>query len=168
MERDRMGNVWAGLALIGLGIAFVIAQLIGWDRIWPLFPMLGGLAFLAWYILTGFKDAGLVFVGIAGTLVGLFFFGFTLGIWEWGQMRDLWPVFPLIGGVAFVALFFAERARDMGTMGVGCAALIVGAVGLAFTFGLVSSDIWRLWPLLLILMGVLSLAGGLLRRVRRE
>ncbi len=168
MERDRMGNVWAGLGLIGLGIAFVIAQLIGWDRIWPLFPMLGGLSFLAWYVFTGFKDAGLVFVGIAGLLGGLFFFGFTLGIWEWDQMRDLWPVFPLIGGVAFVALFFAERARDMGTLGVGCAALIVGAVGLAFTFGLVSREIWRLWPLLLILMGVLSLAGGLLRWVRRE
>ena len=168
MERDRLGTVWAGLALIGLGIAFVVAQWIGWDRIWPLFPVLGGLAFLVWYVLTGFKDAGLVFIGLGALLVGLFFFGFTLGIWEWGQMGDLWPVFPLIGGVAFVALFVAERGRDIGTLGVGLAALIVGVVGLAFTYGLVSGNIWRLWPVLLILMGVLSLAGGLLRGLRRR
>ncbi|RPI49353.1 MAG: hypothetical protein EHM56_12500 [Chloroflexi bacterium] len=168
MERDRLGTVWAGLGLIGLGIAFVVAQWIGWDRIWPLFPVLGGIGFLAWYALTGFKDEGLVFVGIMALLVGLFFFGFTLGFWEWGQMGDLWPVFPLIGGVAFLALFFAERTRDVGTLGVGCAALIVGVVGLAFTYGLVGSDIWRFWPLLLILMGVLSLVGGLLRTSRRK
>jgi hypothetical protein len=168
MERDRLGTVWAGLGLIGLGIAFVVAQWIGWDRIWPLFPVLGGLGFLAWYAFTGFKDAGLVFVGTMALLVGLFFLGFSLGIWEWGQMGDLWPVFPLIGGVAFIALFLAERARDVGTLGVGCAALIVGAVGLAITYGFVGGEIWRLWPVLLILMGVLSLAGGLLRVVRRR
>lgn len=168
MERDKVGNVWAGLGLIAVGIAFVIAQVIGWDRIWPLFPMVAGIGFLAWYAYTSFKDAGLVFIGITGLLAGLFFFGFTLGIWEWGQMSDLWPVFPLIAGVAFLAQFVAERGRDMGTLGIGCAALIVGAVGLAFTFGLVSREIWRLWPLLLILMGVLSLVGGLLRGFRRE
>jgi hypothetical protein len=168
MERDRLGTVWAGLGLIGLGIAFVVAQWIGWGRIWPLFPVLGGLGLLASWVLTGFKDEGLVFLGTLALLVGIFFFGFTLGFWPWRQMRDLWPVFPLIAGVAFVALFFAERARDVGTLGVGCAALIVGIVGLAFTYGFVGSNIWRYWPVLLILMGVLSLVGGLLRVLRRQ
>jgi len=168
MDRDRLGTVWAGLGLIGLGIAFVMAQWIGWDRIWPLFPVLGGLGFLAWYAFTGFKEEGLLFIGVLALLVGLFFFGFTLGFWEWSQMGDLWPVFPLIGGVAFVALFLGGRGRDPGTLGVGCAALIVGIVGLAFTHGLVSGDIWRLWPLLLILVGVISLAGTLVRALRRE
>lgn len=168
MERDRLGTVWAGLGLIGLGIALVVAQWIGWDRIWPLFPVLGGLGLLVAYLLTGSKDEGLVFLGVLALLVGLFFFGFTLGFWEWSQMATLWPVFPLIGGVAFVALFFAQRSRDLGALGVGCAALIVGIVGLAFTYGLVGSDIWRFWPLLLILMGVLSLVGGLWRAARRK
>lgn len=168
MERDRMGTVWAGLGLIGLGIAFVVAQWIGWGRIWPLFPVLGGVGFLVSYVLTDFKDEGLVFVGILALLVGIFFFGFSLGFWQWRQMRELWPVFPLILGVAFVALFFAGRARDAGSLGVGCAALVVGIAGLAFTYGLVGRDIWRYWPVLLILVGVLSLVGGLLRVVRRN
>jgi hypothetical protein len=167
MEKERLGTVWAGLGLITVGIALVAAQWLGWDRLWPLFPAMGGVGLLAAYVLTGRKDEGLVFLGISALLVGLFFFGFTLGYWEWGQMADLWPVFPLIGGVAFLALFFAERTRDVGTLGVALAALIVGGVGLAFTYGLVNSDIWRFWPVLLIMMGVLSLVGGLLRASRR-
>jgi hypothetical protein len=163
-----LGTVWAGLGLIGLGIALVVAQWIGWDRIWPLFPVLGGLGLLAAYLLTGSKDEGLVFLGVLALLVGLFFFGFTLGFWEWSQMAVLWPVLPLIGGVAFVALFLAQRSRDLGALGLGCAALIVGVVGLAFTYGLVGSDVWRFWPLLLILMGILGLVGGLLRAARRK
>lgn len=168
MEKDRMGAVWGGISLIALGIAFITAQWLGWDRIWPLFPVLGGLGLLVSYVLTGFKDEGLVFLGVLALFVGLFFFGFTLGFWEWDQMRDLWPVFPLIGGVAFIALFLAQRARDVGSLGVGLAAMIVGVAGLAFTYGFVSGDIWRYWPVLLILMGVLSLVGGLVRAFRRR
>jgi hypothetical protein len=165
--RDRYGVMWAGLGLIGLGVAFLVAQFIGWDKIWPIFPILGGLAFLGGYAAGGFRDAGLVFVGTLAVLVGVFFFGFSLGIWEWAQMADLWPAFPLIGGLGFVALFLAERGRDVGTLGVGCAAIIVGVVGLAVTLGLVGEGIVKLWPLLLVFVGLVGLVGGLLRAVRR-
>lgn len=168
MTRDRVGTMWAGLGLIGLGIAFIVAQLIGWDRIWPIFPLLGGLAFFGGYVATGFKDTGFAFVGTAAVLIGLFFFGFTFGVWEWEEMEKLWPVFPLIGGVAFFVLFLAERARDFGALGVACAAIIVGVVGLGFTYGYVSGDIVKLWPLLFVLVGFVGLIGGLLRMLRRE
>ena len=139
------------------------------DRIWPIFPVLGGLAFFAAYIATGFKDGGLAFVGTAAVLVGLFFFGFTLGSWPWEQMAQLWPVFPLIGGLAFVVLFLAEgRGRDVGVLAVGCAAIIVGLAGLAITFGILPSDIIKLWPLLIILAGLIGLAGALVQGFRRD
>ena len=109
--KKQSGAVWTGLGLIGLGIAFLVATLAGWDRFWPVFPLLGGLAFLVAYIGSGFKDSGFVWIGVAATLVGLFFFGFTLGIWEWEEMRELWPIFPLIAGIAFIATFLAERGR---------------------------------------------------------
>ena len=168
MASDKKGMVWGGLGLISLGIVLVLAQLIGWEQIWPVFVVLGGLAFLAGYVVGGFQDAGLVFVGVGATLVGLFFFGFTLGPWAWEEMAKLWPVFLLIGGVAFVALFLAERGRDMGTLGVGLVAFVAGVAGLAVTYGLLGTDIVQYWPLLLVLLGLVVLVGGLLRLLRRE
>jgi hypothetical protein len=168
MDRDRIGVIGTGLGLIGLGIAFIVAQLVGWDKIWPVFPLVGGLAFWAGYVASGFRDAGFVFVGTAAVLLGLFFFGFTFGIWGWEQMSALWPVFALIGGVAFIVLFFAERARDVGVLGVGLAAVIVGVVGLAVTHDLLGESIVKLWPLLFILVGLFGLASGFLRILRRE
>jgi len=161
MSLDKSSAVSLGAALIGVGIALLAAQWIGWDQIWPIFLVLGGLAAFVGYVATGFKESGLVFLGTGATLVGFFFFGFTLGYWEWGEMASLWPVFVLIAGVAFGALFLAERGRDIGTLGVGCVAFIVGLAGLAVTFGFVSTDIVKLWPLLLILLGFVGLIGGL-------
>ncbi|MGD8623223.1 MAG: hypothetical protein PVF47_03790 [Anaerolineae bacterium] len=168
MSRDRLGIIWTGLGLIGLGVAFILAQYIGWDRIWPIFPLLGGLAFLGGYVASGFRESGFVFVGTGAVLIGLFFFGFSLGYWEWGQMSELWPAFPIIGGLAFGALFLAERGRDFGTLGVGCVAVLVGLAGLGVTLGYLGEEIWKLWPLLLILLGVIGLAGAFIRMLRRE
>jgi ATP/ADP translocase len=169
MSRDRLGVVWAGLGLTGLGIAFLLAQWIGWDKIWPMFPLLGGLVFFAGYVASGFKDAGLTFVGTAATLIGLFFFGFTLGYWDWEEMAQLWPVFVAIGGVAFVVLFIAEgRDRDWGVLGIGLAAIVFGVVALAVTYGLLQGDVVKYWPLLIILLGFIGLVGALVRAFRRE
>ena len=74
----------------------------------------------------------------------------------------------MIGGIAFVALFFAERGKDSGTLGVGCAAFVVGVVGLAVTLGYLDKEVVRLWPLLLVFLGIISLAAALLRLVRRD
>jgi len=166
--KRQLGAVWTGLGLIGLGIAFLMALAVGWDRFWPVFPLFGGLAFLIVYIGSGFRDSGPVWLGVAATLVGLFLFGFTLGVWEWEQMAELWPIFPLIAGIAFIATFLAERARDWGELGVGLAGIIVGIVGLAYTIGGEKSEIWRYWPVLLILVGVLGLFTGLFRRGRKQ
>jgi len=168
MTKQQRSALWTGLGFIGLGVALILAQFIGWDRIWPLFPLLGGLAFLVGYVASGFRESGFVFVGVLATLLGIFFFGFSLGFWEWGDMRRLWSVFPLIAGIAFVALFVAERARDTGPLAVGCAAVIVGIVGLAVTYGYVGARIWKLWPLLLVLAGIIGLVGAFLQFLRRD
>jgi hypothetical protein len=168
MSRDRSGTIVGGLILIGLGIVWALALLVGWDKVWPVFLLLGGLGFLVGYVASGFKEEGFVFVGTLAALVGLFFFGFTLGFWQWEDMSMLWPVFPLIGGVAFFAMFFAGRERDAGVLGVGCAAMLAGAVGLAVTYGVLGSAILKLWPLLLVMAGIIGLAGALLRLFGQE
>jgi hypothetical protein len=82
MNRERVGAAWAGVSLIGVGIVVFVTQFVGWDRVWPIFPLMGGLAFLVGYAVSGFRDNGLRFVGTAATFVGVFFFGFTLGVRE--------------------------------------------------------------------------------------
>ncbi len=168
MTKEQRSALWLGLGFVGLGAALLLALVIGWDRIWPVFPLLGGLAFLVGYAASDFRESGFAFVGVLASLIGLFFFGFTLSFWEWADMSRLWPVFPLIAGIAFAALFLAERARDVGTLGVGCAAFVVGVVGLGVTYGYVGADVWRLWPLLLVLAGLIGLVGALLQLLRRE
>ena len=91
---------WAGLSLVGLGAALLLAQSIDWDRMWPVFPLLGGLVFLGSYVASGFRDGGLAFIGTGATLSGLLFFGFSFGFWKWDEMARLWPLFPLIGGLS--------------------------------------------------------------------
>ena len=169
MTRDRLGLVWAGLGLIGLGLAVLVASLLGWAKLWPLFPILAGLGLFAGYVTSGAKDGGLAFLGTAAILSGLFLFGFTLGVWTWQEMATLWPVFLLIVGIAFLVAFLAERrSRDLGVLGLGCAAVAAGVLGLGVTRGLLGSDIVKLWPLLLVLVGLFSLAGVVVRALRRE
>ena len=166
MKNTRAGTVWMGLGLIAAGIAVAAAMLVGWDKMWPIFPVIGGLALLVGYLLGGAQDGGLAFLGTAALLIGLFFFGFTLGVWDWGDMSRLWPIFPVIGGVALLVLFLVDRRarRDLGLLGVALAAIVAGIVGLLYTWGYVSGDILKYWPVLLILIGVLGLLGAFIPR----
>ncbi len=170
--RKRRGMMVPGIILILLGFFFLLQQftagLLGWDRIWPVFPTLAGLAALAGWLFSDPRDPGLLFVGTGSTLVGLFFFPFTFGVFEWGDMERLWPAFPIIGGLAFLALFAGSRFRDWGAAGVGCVAVLVGVVAFGFTlFSLprdLGSTLLKLWPLALVLIGVIGLLTGLRQR----
>lgn len=169
MTRDRLGMVWAGVGLIVLGLAVLAASLLGWAMLWPLFPVLAGLGLLVGYAVSGARDGGLALLGTLAILSGLFLFSFTLGAWAWEEMATLWPVFLIIAGIAFLVAFLAERrSRDLGVLGLGCATLIAGVLGLGVTRGLLESDVVKLWPLLLVLVGMFSPAGAILRALRRE
>lgn len=169
MNKAQSNAIRTGLGLIGLGILLVLANWVGWDRVWPLFPVLGGLGAWLGYFLGGARDGGLAFLGTGSVLVGVFFLGFTFNIWEWGEMSRLWPVFPLIGGISFLVLFFADRQarRDLGLLGVALAAIVVGVIAFLYTTDRISGDIWRFWPVLLVLVGVLSLFTAFFQRSRR-
>jgi hypothetical protein len=140
----------------------------GWDVIWPVFPLAGGLALLGGYALGWRRDPGKVFLGTAAALAGIVFFFITLGPLEYTDLGDWWPVFILIGGVAFLAQWAAARFHDWSALFLGTVALIIGGAGLIAALQLLgpetSQTLPRLWPILLVIMGLLMLLRALLHR----
>ena len=168
----RKGSVIGALFLIVLG-AYLLLREMGiaipsGDVIWPVFVSAGGLVLLAIYIFGGRRDPGQVFLGVAAVLVGIVFFFVTFGPLEYGDLRTWWPVFVLIGGVAFLCQWIAAGFRDWGALFLGLVALVVGGVGLAITLQWLGPQtaqlLPKLWPLLVVLVGLMLLLRGLFAR----
>lgn len=164
-KSDRVGAIIGGIILLALGVWFLL-QALGLDlpglgQLWPIFPTLGGLAFIATYILGEDEEAGLLVPGVAGLLIGIFFFFITLGPLGWEDLAVWWPIFPLLGGVAFTITWLADRG-ETGLLVPGLGGILVGLVGfLAATGGLEMALLARWWPLLIILVGILILVQNL-------
>ncbi len=160
------------LLLILLGTYLLLNELgtdvPGWDAIWPVFPFAGGLTILGGYIFGQRRDPGQVFIGTAATLVGLAFFFITVGPLDYGDLGTWWPVFVLISSVAFLAQWAAASFRDRGALFLALVTLVVGGAGLAITlelFGPQTRELLpRLWPILLILLGLIALLRALSNR----
>ena len=174
---DRRGTVITAVVLIGIGAYMLLANLhvippYPISQMWPGLVVLVGILFWLGFIFGHDHDPGLAFVGTIVTLCGLFFFLFTfnvdllgLGRVDWSDMSLLWPVFPLIVGIAFVVLWAAGRFRDWGLLIPASVLLLVGVGGLAYTLGRVPlfQNILQWWPLLLIFFGVIILIQSLAR-----
>ncbi len=149
MSRRKYGNaLFGGTVLILLGGWFLFDGL-GYDlprlgALWPAFPLLSGLLSLFAFATRKKKDPSLVFSGVSGVFLGLFFFCFTLDVFEWDDMSELWPVFPLIVGCSFLGSWLAGRCREKGLIVPGVGATVVGVIGLLFTLDQMSFDGLRL------------------------
>lgn len=167
----RRGALLPGLFLVALG-GWMLAQNLGvnlpnLDRLWPAFPLFFGLALLIQFFAEGRRDDGKVFAGIAGTLVGAFFFAFTFDVVGWDQMSRLWPVFVLIGSVAFFGQWLA-RPRHLGLLIPAGIALMVGGFFILANLGALNpamrEQLIKFWPVLLIAAGLFTLAGYFVRQ----
>jgi hypothetical protein len=139
-----------------------------WGVIWPLFPMLAGLFLLAMSLRSS-SPAGRSALVLAGTiplLLGVFFYSLTLGIFPWSDMGNLWPIFPLIVGLAFFAAYLAG-GREQGYYLIPGSALVIIAVTFLtiIQVGGSNSAIGKLWPIFMVMAGVLLLV---IPRLRRE
>jgi hypothetical protein len=168
----RKGTFALAVVLIVVGALLLLSELgvaiPGWDILWPVFPMAGGLALLGSYFFGEKRNAGRVFFGTAATLVGMVFFFITLGPLEYEDLSTWWPVFVLIGGIAFLAQWAAARFRDWSALFLGVVALVVGGAGLAIKLNLFGEEtaqlLPNLWPVLVVLAGIMLLLRGLLSR----
>lgn len=171
--RDRRGAYIPGAILILIGLWLLAGNLglhlPGLDQLWPGLLILLGLGFVAQFFAGERRDEGLVFAGVASTLLGAFFLSVTLGPLEWRDLGRYWPVFVLIGGAAFLAQWLARR-EERGLLVPAGAALLVGLAGLVLTAGwlnpALTEQLIKLWPLALIAAGLSLMAGYILRRDR--
>jgi hypothetical protein len=166
----KRGTVLLALLLILLGSYLLLAQLeLGlpsWRVVWPVLPLAGGVALLIGPLFDPESDPDQVFLGTAAVLTSLVFFFITLGPLTYGSLGEWWPVFVLIGGVAFLTQWIAAGFRDWDALFLGLVALSVGAAASAIALQLLGPRtreiLPRLWPIILILGGLIALLRGLL------
>jgi hypothetical protein len=168
----KKGTITLSILLILLGAFLLLNELgvtiPGWDILWPVFPLAVGLTLLGSYFFGEKREPGRVFFGTAAILIALVFFFITLGPMEYEALGSWWPVFVLIGGVAFLAQWAAARFRDWSALFLGIVALVVGGAGLAIRQNMLGEDTAQLlpslWPVLVVLAGIMLLLRALLGR----
>ncbi len=156
---------WFALGELGAGLP-------GLEQMWPVFPLFGSVCFLVGFVL-GPRNYGLVLPGVMFGLVALFFFPFSLGWWSWDLMVKLWPVFPMILGLAFVAMWAAAGLRYTGLLVPAFLGIGTGVVGLAMTLTPLQNVVAAIgWPVAflalgatLLLLPIVLLVGALVRRI---
>ncbi len=148
-----------GLSLALAGLLFLLVSngipWFGWDAVWPVFLLLTGGVLLK--IFSDKKGPEQLFGGLVLIFLGFFLLLFTAGLQPWGAMVRLWPTFPMITGISFLAMAGVRR-RSIGTFIAGISAVVLSIACYAYTSGAIREDIAapfvRLWPLVLIASGV--------------
>ncbi|HEY0070227.1 MAG TPA: hypothetical protein VGE04_09695 [Chloroflexia bacterium] len=153
-----------GLVLIVLGvILFAVTQgafNLNWGNIWPPLIMLAGVVILvrAFRARDAGARSGMVLGGTILLLLGAFFFATTVGLISWGDQGALWPMYPLIVGVAFFAAYFASGRETSAYLVPGVILTLVAVVFLGIILsGSSYAILGRLWPIFLVIGGVLLL-----------
>ena len=150
-----LGFLLAGGWLIAIELG---APLLGLERLWPLIPAILGLALLVQAISGAYRQDGLVFGGVIALLTGLFLclFTFQIGGLSWQRMAEWWPVFALILGIGFMAVYLAGDMQEQSLLipayTIGGAGLFVLPFTLRVIGGGIFSQVVRLWPLLVALI----------------
>lgn len=158
------GSIIIGIGLIAIGAWIVTIQLgvrlARFRYMWPALVALLSLAFLAQYIFQKRKQGGLVFLGIAGLLIGIFLNLFTLrvGGLTWADMALYWPIIPLCLGLAFLILYLAEGMRQQSllipTYIIGGVGLFALPITLKIVQGPVFNQVIQFWPIPVILLAL--------------
>lgn len=103
-------------------------------------------------------------IGILLILLGLFFALRSIGAIWWLSFGTLWPLFLIGFGVLMISSRVTGRPRSRGGSIFGAVILIgIGGFFLAQNLGLVDwyavQDLWKFWPVLLILLGLETIFG---------
>lgn len=145
---------------------------VSMETAWPLILVVVGVSLLLsapFRRTRSRKDPGQVLPGLINLQLGAFFLLFTTGRLDFSQMESLWPVFPLIVGIAFAGAFVASLGRKPRLLVPGFICFSVGTIGLAFTLTPLGDLLAFLgWPVVLLALGAIFVLGGMIHLVARS
>lgn len=155
----KRGSIFLGTLFILAGLFFLAAQifpglatLLNFALLWPVIVLAVGIIFL----LSALGEPGMAVPGVIVTTVGsiLFYQNWT-GNWGFWQ---LWLLMP--GAVGLGLLLYGARDREAREALVPAGILLVISAVLFAVFT-VGGQIWQLWPVALILVGIFLLVKNL-------
>ena len=121
METRQVSNgaTVAGIILIVLGIVFFVVTLGAFDltwsnmgTLWPVFPIIVGLAFVAGYFAGGREEPGLLWAAAIIGGIGLVFLFITGTAVGYGVLAQLWPIALIILGLLMLVPRIRRTTRD--------------------------------------------------------
>ncbi len=165
----NLSSVFLGVAFILAGIAILLNQYqvleFGWNQFYPL-ALIGLGVYFILDIVQGNKGA--IFWATLAILLGLFFFLRNFGYIPFFWIEEYWPLFMLIFGLAFISLFVV-KPEDWGLLIPGTILSFLGLAIASYTMGFHWYPVrvlWRFWPLLLVLIGVVLILNSIQSRKR--
>ena len=149
-------SVITGIALITIGIIFLLPNFIDLSlrELWSVLMLGPGILFFVSY-LSDRKSYGLLMPGSILTVYGLLFFFCTFFGWYW--IRELWPFYLIGPGVGFILMYYFGR-KETGLLVPGAVLTLLGVI-----FLLGTTDYGYLWPLVIIIAGVLLIVKSRLK-----
>lgn len=172
----RKGTLLLGLVLILIGVYSLLEVFSPGvprlERLWPVALIAGGITLLISYFRPPREDPARVFWGVALTLSGFIFLLITLTGENYAILRKWWPAFIIILGISFLSLWLAEGLRDWGALFLAMVSLAFGGVYMAVNLRIfgphTAAEIGRLWPAILIFVGLILVLRGTLGRKREK
>ena len=158
------GQLAIGIFLMTLGAILLFGQFLGgWfiAKFWPFFLIAGGVIFYIAYFMRHDKPAGyegMLFPGTYLITLGLLFF--INNIIGWQAIRYLWPTFLMAVPLSLGAMYiFGVKTTDNQNKDLLSAIKILTIISLALY--LLAIGGWRLWPIVLIIVGFIIIYNGL-------
>jgi len=163
-------SIAPGVILIMVGTLLLLDRLgifaFGWFRLYPL--LLLGIGLLFYGKLP--RDRGAVFPGTIFFLLGVFYvlrnYIFYRSYAFPYYFEEHWPVYLIIVGLAFVAMYLF-RPKDWGVLIPAGVLLFFGVMFFLNTYDYLGWHSWRVvgryWPVILIALGVMIVVNSLRR-----
>jgi len=167
IRRLSTGQLITGILLIILGAIFLFAQFLGsWfiSDFWPFFLVVGGMIFFAAYFARAEKPVGhegLLFPGTYLIVLGALFL--LMNLIGWHNMRYLWPTFVLGVPISMGVMYkFAAGGSDKRRKDILSSIKVLAII--SFVLYLITAGGVRLWPLILILIGLIIIIKGFIKK----